>query len=67
MLDRKFIVENASLVQENARRRVVSVDVSRFVELDRQRRALETKLQELQKLVNEVSAPWSGPRSTVRR
>jgi seryl-tRNA synthetase len=67
MLDRKFVVENESLVQENCRRRSVNVDVSRFVELDRQRRALETKLQDLQKLVNEVSEGGAKAQSAVDR
>ena len=41
MLDKRFILENAELVQENCDRRGVKVDVARFVELESQRRKLQ--------------------------
>lgn len=55
MLDRKFILENADLVQEHCRRRGVRIDIGRFVELESQRRAKDTQVQELNRQANEVS------------
>src|SRR3954465_10875453 len=55
MLDKRFILENAQLVQENCDRRGVKVDVSRFVDLESQRRKLQAELEELSRLANQVS------------
>jgi seryl-tRNA synthetase len=55
MLDKRFILENAQLVQENCDRRGVRVDVSRFVELESQRRKLQAEIEELSRLANQVS------------
>jgi seryl-tRNA synthetase len=55
MLDKRFILENAAAVQENCDRRGVRVDVSRFVELESQRRRLQAEIEELSRLANQVS------------
>ncbi len=55
MLDRKFVVENAELVEQNCRNRGVSADVRRVVELDQQRRAKQAEVEELNRRANEVS------------
>ncbi len=55
MLDRKFILENAALVKENCRRRKSPADVDRFVELEMQRRALQSRLDDLNRQANEVA------------
>src|SRR3954462_5571593 len=55
MLDKRFILENAQLVQENCDRRGVRVDVSRFVDLESQRRKLQAEIEELSRLANQVS------------
>lgn len=55
MLDRRFVLENADLVQENCNRRGVSVDVVRFVELERRRRELQSEVEELARQANLVS------------
>jgi seryl-tRNA synthetase len=55
MLDKRFILENAQAVQENCDRRGVRVDVSRFVELESQRRKLQAEIEELSRLANQVS------------
>jgi seryl-tRNA synthetase len=55
MLDKRFILENAQAVQENCDRRGVKVDVSRFVELESQRRKLQAEIEELSRLANQVS------------
>src|SRR6476659_2085900 len=55
MLDKRFILENEQLVQENCDRRGVRVDVLRFVDLESQRRKLQTEVEELSRLANQVS------------
>jgi len=56
MLDRKFILENAELVKTNCENRGVRVDVDRFVELETRRRAVQTRLEELNRQANQVAA-----------
>ncbi len=55
MLDRKFVLENAEVVQTNCTHRGVKVDVARFVELETERRALQQEVEELSRQANEVS------------
>ena len=55
MLDKRFILENPELVQENCDRRGVKVDVARFVELESQRRKLQAEVEELSRQANVVS------------
>jgi seryl-tRNA synthetase len=55
MLDKRFILENAQVVQENCNRRGVKVDVDRFVDLESQRRKLQAEIEELSRLANQVS------------
>ena len=53
MLDRKFVIENADAVLQNCENRNVSSDVSKIVELEKQRRE---QLQEAEKLNAEANA-----------
>jgi len=55
MLDRRYILENPEVVQKNCDHRGVKADVSRFVELESQRRKLQAEIEELSRLANEVS------------
>lgn len=55
MLDIKFIRENADLIKENCKNRLVNVDVDRLLSLDRERREIETKLDDLRAERNRVS------------
>ena len=55
MLDKRFILENAEVVQENCNRRGVKADVARFVDLESQRRKLQSELEDLSRLANQVS------------
>ena len=55
MLDNRFILENPQLVQENCNHRGVKVDVARFVELESQRRKLQSEVEELSRMANTVS------------
>jgi seryl-tRNA synthetase len=55
MLDRRFIVENSEQVKQNCANRNVTVDVDRFVELERQRKAMQLEIDELNRKANEVA------------
>lgn len=55
MLDRKFIVDNADLVERNCRNRNAKADVRRLVELETRRRELLSAVQELNRRANEVA------------
>ena len=55
MLDKRFILENVDLVQSNTENRGVKVDVARFVELETERRTLQTEVEELSRQANLVS------------
>ena len=55
MLDKRFILESPELVQQNCDRRGVKADVSRFVELESQRRKLQAEIEELSRQANIVS------------
>src|SRR5688572_28093962 len=55
MLDRRFILENVDLVQQNCEIRGVKADVARFAELETQRRTLQQEVEELSRQANEVS------------
>jgi seryl-tRNA synthetase len=55
MLDRKFIVENAELVQKNCDNRGVQADVGRFVELESLRKQKLAEAEDLKRQANQVS------------
>ncbi len=55
MLDRKFILENADLVQKNCVNRNIEVDVSQFVALEGRRKELQTRVDDVNRRANEVS------------
>src|SRR5260221_7886805 len=55
MLDRKFVVEHADLVELNCQRRGAQADVREFVRLERQRKAMQAEVDDLNRRANEVS------------
>src|SRR5688500_8214433 len=55
MLDRRFVVENAPLVKENCERRNCTADVDRFVGLEQACKAVQQKVDDLNRQANEVS------------
>ncbi len=55
MLDRKLILENVEAVKQNCANRGVRADLDRLVELEQQRRAKLTEVQELNRKANEFS------------
>jgi len=67
MLDRRFIVENATLVKENCARRGAKVDVDRLVALDGERRAKQTDVDQLNRRANEVSKSIGQTKDAAER
>jgi len=55
MLDRKFVVENASAVKQNCVNRNLSVDVDKLVELETDRRVKAQLVQDLNTEANAKS------------
>lgn len=55
MLDRRFILENVELVQQNCDLRGVKADVARFAALETERRGLQQQVEEVARRANEVS------------
>lgn len=55
MLDRRLVLEQPDLVQQNCNDRGVKADVGRFVKLETERRALQQQVEELARQANDVS------------
>jgi seryl-tRNA synthetase len=55
MLDRKYVVENAELVKKNCANRGAKADIDRLVEIEAERRAVQAKIDQLNREANEVS------------
>ena len=55
MLDRRFIVENVELVEQNCANRGIKADVTRLVSQETERREMLQQVQELNRKANEVS------------
>lgn len=55
MLDRKIIVEQTDLIIDNCKKRGVTADVARLVELEKQRRAKLLETEDLNRRANESS------------
>jgi seryl-tRNA synthetase len=67
MLDRRFVVENAALVEQNCQRRGARADVRRFVELETQRKARQFEVDELNREANEVSKSIGKAKDAAER
>ena len=55
MLDRKFIIDNATIVKQNCANRGVQAEVERLVELELRRREKLQEVEQLNRQANEVS------------
>lgn len=55
MLDLKFIRENIKLIKKNTKNRLVDVDIDQLLLLDKTRREMESKLDELRSERNKAS------------
>jgi len=67
MLDRKFIVDNADLVERNCQNRNAKADVRRLVELENRRRELLSAVQDLNRRANEVAKSIGQAKSPEER
>jgi seryl-tRNA synthetase len=67
MLDRRFVLENPELVQQNCDRRGTKVDVARFVQLETERRVLQTEVEELSRQANVVSKSIGQAKTDAER
>lgn len=61
MLDIKFIRENIDLVKRNSKNRKAGVDIDKLLELDKKRRAIEMKVEELRAKRNIISKTKPNP------
>lgn len=61
MLDLKFIRENIELVKQNCKDRLANVDVDKLINLDIERRELESSLDELRAQRNKASKSKPTP------
>ena len=55
MLDKRFILDNAELVQQNCEHRGVKADVARYVQLETECRQLQQQIEDLARQANVVS------------
>lgn len=67
MLDRKFIVDNVSLIQQNCTSRGVTCEVDRLVELETRRREVNNQVQELNRQANEVAKSIGKAKDAAER
>lgn len=67
MLDRRFVVENADLVELNCQRRGAKADVRVFVELEAQRKSLQASVDDLNRQANEVSKSIGKAKDAAER
>ncbi len=67
MLDRKYLIDHADLVQQNCHNRGVAVDIDTLVSLERQRRERLTQVEELNRKANEVAKSIGQTKDAVER
>jgi len=67
MLDRKFVLENLDLVQQNSAARNVTVDVASFVALEQQRKQKQSEVEDLNRRANEVSKSIGKAKDAAER
>ncbi len=67
MLDKRFILENALLVQQNCDNRGVRTDVARYVQLDTECRQLQQEIEDLSRQANVVSKSIGKAKDDAQR
>lgn len=67
MLDKRFILESAELVQTNCDNRGVKIDVARYVQLEIECRQLQQQIEELSRQANVVSKSISKAKDEAER
>ena len=67
MLDKRFILENALLVQQNCDHRGVPTDVARYVQLETECRQLQQEIEDLSRQANVVSKSIGKAKDNAQR
>lgn len=67
MLDKRFILENADLVQKNCDVRGVKADIHRFVGLETQAREMQQQVEEFSRQANVVSKSIGAAKDDAER
>ncbi len=67
MLDKRFILENAELVQQNCDHRGVGIDVARYVQLETGCRQLQKEVEDLSRQANVVSKSIGKAKDDAQR
>jgi seryl-tRNA synthetase len=67
MLDRKYLVDNASLVKQNCAHRGVACDIDRLVELETARRQMLQQVEELNRQANETQKKIGQAKDAAER
>ncbi|MCH7751537.1 MAG: serine--tRNA ligase [Planctomycetes bacterium] len=67
MLDKRFILENALLVQQNCDNRGVPADVARYVQLETECRQLQQEIEDLSRQANVVSKSIGKAKDDAQR
>src|SRR5947208_7306605 len=67
MLDRRFVVENAELVKQNCANRGAKADVDRFLAIEGERKALQSKIDQLNQQANAVSKSIGQAKDSAER
>ncbi len=67
MLDKRFILENALLVQQNCDNRGVRTDVARYVQLETECRQLQQEIEDLSRQANVVSKSIGKAKDDAQR
>ena len=67
MLDIKFIRENAEKIKEAARNKNIDLDVDKLLEVDKKRRKLISKIDELQAERNKLAKNAQGQKPTANQ
>jgi seryl-tRNA synthetase len=67
MLDRKFVVENVDLVKKNCLNRGSKADVDKLIGLEGERKALQSKIDQLNQQANAVSKSIGQAKDAAER
>jgi seryl-tRNA synthetase len=67
MLDKRFILDNADLVQKNCDVRGVKADVHRYVQLETECRQMQQQIEELSRQANVVSKSIATAKDDAER
>lgn len=67
MLDIQFIRENADLVAEKSRQKGYDVDIEQLLGFDKERRQLQTQVEDLRRERNEIAASMKGQKPSVEQ